>query len=100
MPGTKWTASDVDLAFLLHKVPAYSEVHRTGKARVKNHARDAFLANTVAAYEFKFPGRLASMDLPGIGLGGTPEERRDVFKEVSFHTEDIPPSLPLNRQRL
>jgi hypothetical protein len=83
MPGHKWTDPEVDLPFLLDKIPGYSNVYTTGKARVKNNARDAYLNQTMAQYIQQFPGRVNSMDLPGIGLGESDAKRNEVFKEVS-----------------
>jgi hypothetical protein len=83
MPGVKWTDRAVDYAFLLSKVPGYAEVFATGKAHIKNHARDSFLAQLMDDYIEMFPGRFESMDLPGIGLSGDEPKRKGVFQEVS-----------------
>ena len=81
MPGLKW-ATDDELTYLTTKVDGFNEIHSEGKARVKNLRKTAYLQEVYDEYEHLFPGRIASMDLPRVGTGGTAAERSNVMIEV------------------
>jgi hypothetical protein len=84
MPGLKWASED-ELLFLNTKVESFLSIHSGGKARVRNPDKAIFLHQVYDEYEELFEGRIASMDLPGCGMGGSEVERKDSMLEVSSH---------------
>jgi hypothetical protein len=79
--GKKWTQRD-DKAFLLGYLPRYNDTR--GPARARNVQKRVLLGEVLQAYMDKFPGRLATLNLSKLELGGTEEERKSQMIIVSI----------------
>lgn len=76
----KWTQSDDEL-WLLQYLPKYRSL--TGKSRVKNNEKRAFLVEVYEAYNKEFPKRIDTFNFTDIYCGGTNDERQRKMIDVS-----------------
>jgi hypothetical protein len=83
MVGIAWTDKNVDLDFFVTRLPEFNKVHKLGQQRKKNPTKDAFLEKIYLEYEEEFPGRMAKYNLPSIGVGGEPADRKQRTLKVS-----------------
>lgn len=83
MVGITWTEKDLDLSFMDGRKAEYWIIHNRGTARKNNPEKDAFLEKTYKEYVDTFPGRVEAFNLPKLGTGGTPAERKERTLKVS-----------------
>jgi hypothetical protein len=85
MPGLKW-ATEQELVYLATKLHGFGSIHSTGRARIRNPKKAAYLNDVYDEFEKLFPGRILDMDLPRVGKGGSETERKEAMLDVSdFH---------------
>jgi hypothetical protein len=76
MPAKSWAIAGHDREYLFSKVAEWSASGEGSKPGSRSESRRNFLERLYKEYDEKFPGRIASFDLPGAGTGGSQVERR------------------------
>jgi hypothetical protein len=85
MPGLKWASED-ELIFLITKIETYNAIHTSGKARVRNPRKAAFLNEVYDEFDKLFAGSIPKMDLQNITVKSTIDERKKAMIEVRYYS--------------
>jgi hypothetical protein len=83
MPAPSWTEKGLDREFLVSKGPRFKELHKACAKGQRNLEKTLWLEELVLEYDKRYPERIDKMDLPKVGRGGTPEQRREAMAKVS-----------------
>jgi hypothetical protein len=84
MPGIQWTDPDVDLPYLMSKLPDYHALQTASEPQKRNNQKKIFLNHVTGDYIQRFSARYAVMDIPGAPVGSS-----DDIQEMKLHEVGI-----------